>query len=330
MKNKIKRFVCCLALLVITAFSLNGMAYGAQPIELKLAHITAPGGMMDKKAQKFAALVEEKTGGKVKVTVYPAQQLGNIKEILQGVSMGTIDMAQENAQFIEQFEKDYAIFGCPFMFTRDELKKSKYIVELEDKIKTKTGIRTLPGISFRPAMHLFTQKRVVMLPSDLNAIKLRTWQSKPLVDTWNGLGATAVPLPWGDVYLALAQGIVNGMPHNIVQVRDEKFYEQLNYCTLLDFMPIFDRTWISDAKFKSLSPDVQKAIVEASIESSEWFTTYAKSLEVAAKQQLQDAGIKFVETDRQKWVVKAQKVLEQLEKDGLWSKGLMKKLHKDQ
>ena len=167
-----------------------------------------------------------------------------------------------------------------------------------------------------------------MTPDKLNGIKLRVWQSKALVDTWNGLGATAVPLAWGDVYLALSQHVVNGMVHNIVQVRDEKFYEQLNYCTKLDFMQLYDVTWINDAKYKSLPKDVQQVLNEASQESADWFVKFGQGLEAEAQKQLEEAGIVFADGDRPAWVKKAGVVHKKLEKDGLWSKGLLKKLGK--
>ncbi len=322
-------------LLTIPALAL-GLTFGppppapAQEIVLKLAHITAPGGMLDQRAQKFAELVSAKTGGKARIEIYPAQQLGNIKEILQGISLGTIDMAQESESFMDAFDKDYTIFGTPFMFTRDELRQNRYIEEVRERVRKKTDIRTLPGFAFRPAFHLWTQKRQVLTPDELKGIKLRVWQSKALVDTWNGLGATAVPLPWGDVYLSLSQGVVNGMVHNIVQVRDEKFYEQLNYSTKLDFMQLYDVTWINEGKFQSLPPDVRKALAEASQESAEWFVGHGQSLEAEAQKQMAAAGIVFADGDRPAWVSKAASVHKGLEKAGLWSPGLLKKLGKEQ
>ena len=305
-----------------------GIATADDTVVLKLAHITAPGGMLDKKANKYAELVAAKTNGKVKIEIYPAQQLGNIKEILQGISLGTIDMAQESESFMDAFDKDYTIFGTPFMFSRDELKSNTYIDEVRERVRKKTGIKTLPGFAFRPAFHLWTQKEQILTPDKLNGIKLRVWQSKALVDTWNGLGATAVPLAWGDVYLSLSQKVVDGMVHNIVQVRDEKFYEQLKYCTKLDFMQLYDVTWISDAKWASLTPDVQKALTEAAEESAEWFVNFGMGLEEEAQNTMEKAGIVFKDGERDKWVSAAQSVHSNLEDSGLWSKGLLKKLGK--
>ncbi|MCD4719958.1 MAG: TRAP transporter substrate-binding protein [Desulfobacula sp.] len=309
-------------------FFCVGTAFATESVVLKLAHITAPGGMLDKKAQKFAELVDKKSSGKVKIEIYPAQQLGNIKELLQGLSMGTIDIVQEAESFMDTFDKDYAIFGTPFMFSREELKTNAYIDEVRERVRKKTGIRTLPGFAFRPAFHLWTQKKQILTPDELNGIKLRVWQSKALVDSWNGLGATAVPLAWGDVYLSLSQKVVDGMVHNIVQVRDEKFYEQLDYCTKLDFMQLYDVTWISDSKWQTLTPEIQKILTQASEECANWFVSYGQGLEAEAQQTMEAAGIKFTDGDPVKWTSKAGSVHKELEKSGLWSKGLLKKLSK--
>lgn len=319
--------------LLVSMFFLSltvtcGTVNAADQIVLKLGHITAPNGMLDKKAQKFAEIVDQKSGGKVKIEIYPAQQLGNIKEILQGMSMGTIDMGMEAESFMDAFDKDYTIFGTPFMFTREELVKSTFLLEVRDRVRKKTNIRTLPGFAFRPAVHLWTQKRQIMLPEELNGIKLRVWQSKALVDTWNKLGATAVPLPWGEVYMALSQNVVNGMVHNIVQIRDEKFFEQLNFCTKLDWVNLYDVTWISDQKYASLPAEVQKILSDASQEAADWFVAYGQSLEAEAQKECEKAGIVFKDADRPQWVKKAATAYPDLEKAGLWSDGLLKKLGK--
>jgi TRAP-type C4-dicarboxylate transport system substrate-binding protein len=321
--------VVLVVLLGLSIFALSpGATFAEDQIVLKLGHSTAPDGMLDKRAQKFAELVAAKTDGKVKIEIYPAGQLGHIKEILQGVSMGTIDMAQEAALFLDGFEKDYSIITTCFLFTRDELKDLEFIDELRERVRKKAGIRTLPGKAFRPAFHLFTKKRAIETPDKLQGSKIRVWQSKGVVAVWNGLGAAAVSIPWQEVYMALSQNVADGMFHNIVQVRDEKFYEQLDYCIKINGLELYDATWINDAKFQSLSPDIQKALSEASQESADWGTQYNMTLEDDAVKQMSNK-IKFVEVDdRKAWTDKAAVVAVNLEKDGVWSEGLLKKLGK--
>ena len=321
--KRIIGFLMALAFLAVAPGSL----LSADQIVLKLGHSTAPGGMLDKRAQKFAELASAKTNGKVKIEIYPAGQLGHIKEILQGVSFGTIDMAQESEQFMDAFEKDYTIITTAFLFSRSELQNLQLIDELRERVRKKAGIRTLSGLAFRPAFHLWTQKRPVTTPDQLKGMKIRVWQSKGVVDVWNGLGAAATVIPWQETYLALAQKVVDGMVHNIVQIRDEKFFEQLDFCIRLNAAELFDATWINENKFSSLPPDVQKALNEASKESADWLTNFGSGLEGEAVKQIQ-GKITFIDGDRAIWVKKASEVAKKLEDGGLWSKGLLEKIGK--
>ena len=319
-----------LILTIAVILSVGSLGYRSafaadKPIVLRLAHLTVAGGMMDKEAQKFAELLSQKTKGQVKVDVYPAAQLGNITELLEGVSMGSIDMVMENPDFLGMFEKDVNFFSAPFALSREKYMNSEYFSEICEKLRKKNNIRVLPGWGWRPPMHLFTQKRIIKTPDELQGIKLRLWQQKVQIDVWNGLGSTAVPLPWSEVYMALAQGVVNGIPHNIVQIYEEKFHEQLNYCTYLDYMPVTNKFVINDPLYNKLSADIKKAIDESSTEAGKYFTEMSKTTEDSSKKEMEKKGIKFIETDRKIWVEKALSVLRKLENEGAWSKGLLKK-----
>jgi TRAP-type C4-dicarboxylate transport system substrate-binding protein len=314
--------------LAVVAFTFLGvttvLGQGA-PITLRLAHINVAGGIIDKQAQKFADLVAAKTNGRVKINVYPAGQLGSVVEEIEGVSMGTIDMVLESDSFMQIFEKDYNIFGVPFLLTRDEIIKSPFLAELRERARVSRGVRTLPGSGFRPPHQLWTQKRAVRVPEDLQGMKIRLWQQKIQIDMWNGLGASAVPIAWGELYMALAQGVVNGMVHNIVQVEEEKFYEQLNYCTLLNLLEVWQNVLVNEKVYAKLPPDIQNAMSQAATEAGAYFTNLAASAEGESKKRLEKAGIKFINGDRSAWVKKALPIARKLEDEGMWSKGLLKK-----
>ena len=259
------------------------------------------------------------------IKIYPAQQLGNITELLEGLSMGTIDMVCGGEAFVEMFEKDIAFFQIPFLWTKEEIESSSYLRVLRERIRAKKNIRTLPGFGYKPSFHLWTQKRIVRTPDELNGIKVRLWQQKAMLDMWNGLGASATPLPWGDVYMALAQGVVNGMPHNVVQVHEEKFFEHLDYCTFLNFMPNVNVYWINDGLYKRFPKELQEIFDEAALEGCKWFNEYCTSMESKAQSAMEKKGIKFIKTDRTPWVEKAKKIHVKLEQEGCWSKGLLEK-----
>lgn len=320
-----------ISLIVMGVFMVIVFGYGLslsqeKPISLKLAHINVAEGMIDKHAKKFSELVSARTKGQVKIDVYPAAQLGNMTEQIEGVSIGSIDMILESEGMLYIFDKDLLILSVPFLMTREIITKNDYLKELRERIRVKNNIRILPGYGWRPDFHLWTKKRMVRVPDELQGMKIRKVQSKIQIDVWNGLGATAVPIPWGEVYMALAQGVVDGIDHNIVQIYEEKFYEQLKYCTYLNCLLVGQTVLINEKVFSKLSPDVQKIMSESAIEAGNYFTALATSLEGEAKKSMEKAGIQFVQGDRNAWVSKASTVIKKLENDGVWAKGSLKKI----
>jgi tripartite ATP-independent transporter DctP family solute receptor len=318
--------------LTVAAILMSGGLYfrnalaEAKPISLKLAHINVADGLLDKQAHKFAELVAQKTKGSVKIDVYPASQLGNMTEMLEGVSLGTINMCLESEGMLLIFDKDYQVFQIPFLISKEVVETNQFLKKLRERVRMKNNIRVLAGQGWRPPFHLWTQKRIVKTPDDLQGMKIRQVQSKVQIDVWNGLGATAVPIPWSEVYMALAQGVVNGMVHNIVQVYEEKLYEQLNYCTLLNCLMVWQTVLINDKVYGGLSPDIQKAFNESAVEAGNYFTDLSTSFEGEARTKMEKANIKFIQTDRKPWFNKALAAARKLEDGGAWTKGLLKNI----
>ena len=305
----------------------SATATEAKPMTLRYGISAGPGSILDQKAQYFAARVAEKTGEKLKIEVYPSGQLGTMQERLQGISMGTIDMGAEAEMFMDSIIKDYAILSTPFLFTREELKSLQLIDELREQARVKSGIRTLPGIGFRPPFHLFTKGRPVNTPEELRGMKVRVWGGG-VVHVWNGLGATGVMTNWGDTYLALAQGIADAIFHNTAQIFDSSLHEQLDYCMMIDALELTDATWINDQLYNKLPAEYQKALSEASLESAQWQTDNFLKAEAEARAAM-EGKVKFIEVDGRPWRSKSKEIAKKLENDGLWSTGLLSKVGKE-
>ncbi len=309
------------------AESETATATELKPMTLRYGISAGPGSVLEQKGQFFAERVAEKTGGKLTIEVYPSGQLGTMQERIQGISMGTVDMGAEAEMFMDSVIADYAILSTPFLFTREDLKTLPLIPDLRERARQKSGIRTLPGIGFRPPFHVFTKKRPVYTPDELNGIKIRIWGGA-VVHVWNGLGATGVMTNWGDTYLALAQGIADGIFHATITVYEGKLHELLDYCMMIDALTLSDATWINDDKYNSLPPEYQKALDEASQESADWQTENYTQADLDAR-EIMEGKVQFLEVDRSVWEAKSKEVAKQLENDGTWSQGLLKKLGKE-
>ena len=331
MKKSISLLVMSLLSLCIALFLFTEVVAkeGEDVVVIRAAHQTAPGGFTDIAANKFKDLVETKSEGKIKVDMYPAGQLGATREILESLSIGNIDVLFEGLSWIAQYDKDLNFYNQSFMFEDpQELIGSIYQKEIIEKIRKNNGIRVLTYSAVMPAMQLWTKEKPVYTLDDLKGIKIRIPGVKAYVDIWNALGASAISIDWSETYMALAQNMVKGIVHDPVKIRDEHFYEHLKYCTLLDFKYSLSTIFISEKKYQSFSIDVQKILQESAREYADFYNMKIGEIENAAWDEMKQAGIEIIKVDREPWFKRAHQVHIQMEKDGIWSKGLLMKENK--
>ena len=327
-----KKFIFLLAMLMLSfcMVSFIFMEVAAEKeqdvIVLRAAHQGAPGGFTDVTACKFKDLVETKSQGKVEVQIYPSGQLGTVREILESLEMGTVDILFEGLSWLAQYEKDFNFFNQSFMYTDpQELIDSPYQRELIEKVRKNHSIRVLDYSAVMPAMQLWTKTKPVYNLGDLEGIRIRVPAVKAYIDMWNILGANAISVEWSEVYLALSQNLIGGIVHNPVKIRDEHFYEHLKYCTILDFKYSLSPVYISDKTYESFSPDIQRILQESAEEYSIFFNTETKNTEKEAWDEMKKAGIEIIEVDRDPWFKRGNQIHIQMEEDGTWSDGLIAK-----
>lgn len=324
MKRSIANLV--ISAVVLVGFLVLGVqgASAEKKYNLKMGHIQAPGSTMDKQAQKFKEVCETMSNGRLEITIYPASQLGKMPEILDGVSMGMIDLAFETISWLSQFNKDINFFGAPFLTeTVEQITEHPHLQEVLDEVRVKNNIRVVALAGVRPKMNLWTKSKPVRTLEELQGVKLRVPPVKAYVDVWNGMGAIAVTIPFSELYMALAQNVVDGMVHNASQIKDQKFDELLKYATILNFKPVINAIMINEQKYQSLPPDLQKILVEATKQSGAYYDQLILTQEKQAWDEMKKAGLQVYEVDRGPWFKKANEVLRKTEENGGWSKGLL-------
>lgn len=324
---KISAIAATLAVAISSAATFAGVA-DANAVTLTLGHKTAVDSTFDRQAQKFKELVESRTDGEVTIKIFPANQLGKQREQLEGVSVGSQDMFLEAVSTLSTFKEDMRFFGTPFVFdTVEQVVENEDFQRLLDEVREENNVRVLSVKGTRPPFQVWTRSEPIRSLDDLQGMKIRSVPTKAQVDVWNGLGATAVAVPWSEVYVALSQGVVDGMVHNVVQVVEENFHEQLRYVAKIDgpFASATNALFINETKFQSLSPEQQEIVSEAAIESGEYFQSLVDTELSEAWDTVRKAGIEVIEVDSQPWLEKARDIHQQMEDSGTWSKGLLEK-----
>jgi len=271
MRHRLRPLLVAILVLVAMGLALAGLWPSAEaqaPIALKLGTVNPGESPRNLAANEFARVAAEKSKGRIKVEVYTNNQLARGEgATLEGVQLGTIDVAPVGSAPIGGiFEPAYLPLDLPFLWTsRDQVWKvmdGPIGQELFKKMEAK-GVKGLcfgGGWGFR---NMLSNKRPINTPDDMKGQTIRVQESPIYVAMMKQLGANPVPMPWGEVYLAMKQGTVDGMEIPVVTMVSDKFFEVTKYYSLTKhtYPPI---SWFMNLKrYQSLPADLRQVVDEA-------------------------------------------------------------------
>jgi len=297
--------------------------------ELKLAYVMAPGGPAHEAAQKFAELVQTKTDGELTVRLFPSAQLGNDRELVEGLGIGSIDLVVGGPAPIGWYIPQYGAIEAPFAFDSydhlDRVLAGDVGKEMEAALLDAKNIRIL-SYWHRGPRFLTTTDRKITTPADLAGLKLRVPELKTYMEAWSILGANVTPITYSEMFLALKQGIVEGQENPLEVISTSSLYEVQKYVMETEHLLSFYMLMINDQLLTSLTPNLQTAIREAATEAGLIEHDLMVKYDQQYKQQLRDAGMEFVPVDREAF---RGTVVEELPKrfEGEWADGLLERIH---
>lgn len=232
MVKKLLRFTLVFGLFL--ALGVNS-SLAANTKTIKLAHVNNTTQPIHLTCVKLAELVAKETNNRIQIKVFPASQLGSNPEIFQGVKMGTIEMGVIPPPGLADIVPGYAIFDAGYIFRDvDHFKKvanSAVAKDLNKELISKGGIRVL-GFELLGTRHLTTSKKPVYKPEDLAGLKIRSVEFPIYVAVVNGMGGTATPVAFQELFGALQSGIVDGQENPIPSIWSAKLYEVQKYLML--------------------------------------------------------------------------------------------------
>lgn len=241
----------------------------AQTITLKASHSANADEPYHAGLTYFAEKVKERTGGRVVVQIFPSNQLGNEKEMLEGLLLGTVDFAVTANGVLTNFVPAVGIFDLPFLFRdRAHMYKSMDGVvgqQLREQM-AKRGFHLL-GFYEAGIRHLLTKKPVEKM-ADIQNLKIRTMQVASHIAAFKSFGANPTPLPYDELYGALQAGVVDGAEAANSNYYSKKFFEVAPYYAQLAWTALVAELLVSEKKLRSLPPDIQKIIIEVGQESA--------------------------------------------------------------
>jgi len=266
-REGMKRRAAIVFLSLCFLVTLAGTSHAAEKV-IKLGHVLDTKHPYHIGSEYFAKRVKELTKGRLEVQVYPSSQLGNERELVEALQIGTVEAAAITTAVTSRFVKELEIFNLPFLFRDFEhlykVADSPFGEEL-NAAALKKGLRIL-GWWAGGSRSIYARKPISDLAS-MKGLKIRTMETPLIIATWKALGLIPTPIPFSEVYTALQQGVVDAGEGNVISYQSMKFDEVAPYLSHIKYLITVELLLISEQYFKSLPPDLQSAVLQAGKDS---------------------------------------------------------------
>jgi len=279
-------------------------------IVLKLGHSLDVEHPVHKAMVFMAQRLAEKSNGKVKLEIYPSEQLGSEREMIEQVQMGSLDMVKTSTSPLESFVPIMGVFGVPYIFRDSEHQWKVLDGPIGQKLMSAGESVGLKGLCYYDAgaRSFYTTKNPILKPEDLEGMKIRVQESKTAIAMVAALGASPTPIAWGELYTSLQQGVVDGAENNPPSFYRSRHYEVCKYYSLDEHTMVPDIILISMATWKKLPKDAQQMVTEAANESAQYQRKLWKEMTEQALKEVAAAGVKIYYPDKQPFREKVQKM----------------------
>jgi tripartite ATP-independent transporter DctP family solute receptor len=257
------------SILATAAFAAMGIA-SAQERTLKFGLNGPEGHPAVAGMKKFAAAVEAKSGGKIKVQLFLNGTLGSDQATLSAVKGGTVEMAVMNSGILASEVKALEIFDFPFLFNNEKEADAIADGPIGQKMHAALADKGIIGLSYWELgfRNITTGKRALNKVDDIVGLKLRVIPNAINVDWVKALGANPTPLPFTEVYSALEQGAIDGQENPISVIAANKFWEVQKFVALTNHQYNPQSVIFSKKVWDTLSPADRKIIDDSADEAT--------------------------------------------------------------
>jgi TRAP-type transport system periplasmic protein len=246
-------------------------------------------------AKKFADLVGEKSGGKLKVKVFPGGTLGGEQQVASAMQGGTIEASMMAPAQLVGMIKEFVVLDFPFSFAN--AKEADFVLDgpVGKTLLGKLPEKGLVGLGFMEQgfRSITNSKRPVTKLEDIAGLKIRTIQNPLYVDMLGALGANAVPMPFPELYTGLETKAVDGQENPYSTVDASKFYEVQKYMSLTMHIYNAQMMMVSKKFWDQLSADEKKIVQDASNEASLYQRKVAREMDDKLRQSLTAKGLQI-------------------------------------
>tara|TARA_Y100000385_G_scaffold291968_1_gene374848 strand:- start:6393 stop:7361 length:969 start_codon:yes stop_codon:yes gene_type:complete len=263
------------------------------------------------------SILRVESNGKMKIQIYPSEQLGTERQCLELLQIGSLDMTKVSTGSLENFSPNIKVFGLPFLFRDREHSYSVLDGPIGKDLLLGTEKYWLKGLAYYDAgaRSFYSKEKKINSPKDLEGLKIRVMESKTAFDMVKALGGSPTPISFGELYTSLQQGVVDGAENNPPSFYLSRHYEVCKFYTLDEHTVLPDVLLMSTHMWDSFSDQEKKWLEQAVKESVTeqrklWIESEKKSLDAVKK-----AGVEIIIPDKTLFSEKSKEILESYRDD---------------
>lgn len=294
MKNLAVAGIAAVAAIWAGAVSIAPAA--AADYEFRLAHVTSDKEPIQQAMLRFVKNVEERTDGRVKITIFPNAQLGSNPEVFEQLRAGAPIITVADPGYLGDFVPDFGALGGPYLM-KDPRDFSKIIAsdlytQMTEKLRQNSDIELLALNWFFGARNIIANK-AIHSPDDMQGVTMRVLPNKMWIETFSAMGARPTQLPWAEVYSGLSSGVVEAAEAPLPSIYAAKLYESAKVISMTGHFKAFTGLIMNAKTFASLPEDIQKILKEEAVSAGKYMTDLMLNSNEEWVAKLKTEGVTF-------------------------------------
>lgn len=267
--------------------------------------------------KKFAELVNKKSDGRIKISVFPNGSLGDEKSVIEQVQLGAVEFTRVSAGPLAEFSKPLGVFSLPYIFDSSEHEWKFLNSEKGQEMLKSLEASKMEGLAYYDSgARSFYSTKPIKSVDDLKGQKIRVQQNQINIDLIAALGGSATPMPYGEVFSSLQTGVIDGAENNTPSYVSANHYQVAKNLILDGHQRVPEILLASKTVWDKLSDADKKIIQEAAKESVETERAEWDKMEKDSQKKIEESGVKIVEVkDVKPWQNKVKPVIDKYRAD---------------
>ena len=282
----------------VLTMGLSGTSAIAADTTIRVASVTGPSHHHNVSLRWFAEQVAARDVG-LNIEVLDGAQLGGERDYIEGMFLGSIQMAQVSTAPVAGFIPEFDLFSLPYLIRDTDHFKAVVGGPVGDSFGELAEARGMKILAWfdNGYRNVFNKERPVVTPEDMDGLKIRVMESPLMVNTVNAMGGSATPMSYSELYTALEQGVLDGGENAAGNVLNDRFYEVSTYLSMTQHFRPPGVVAVSLSTWSGLTEEQQAVMIEEGMRLQDYEIALTAEVGAAAVEELKAKGMIVNEAD---------------------------------